>query len=41
MRRGKMTDIWNKKILLTDEEKQRLGITDLQISALEAKKETK
>lgn len=25
-----MTDIWNKEIVLTDEDKQRLGITDEQ-----------
>ncbi|MBR1605563.1 MAG: hypothetical protein IJ660_05610 [Alphaproteobacteria bacterium] len=34
-----MTDIWNKEIVLTDEDKQRLGITDEQIAAMEAKKQ--
>lgn len=34
-----MTDIWNKEVVLTDEEKQRLGITDEQVAALEAKKQ--
>ena len=34
-----MTDIWNKEIVLTDEDKQRLGITDEQIAAMKAKKQ--
>ena len=34
-----MTDIWNKEVVLTDEDKQRLGITDEQIAAMEAKKQ--
>ena len=33
-----MSDIWNKEIILSDEEKQRLGITDAQMAELEAKK---
>ena len=34
-----MSDIWNKGVVLTLEDKQRLGITDEQIAALEAKKQ--